>query len=262
MILFRNKNIKVLQSDYIRLFIEEDDDNVIYVSRQIYNQAVVLADRFEGDCTMLAEKLQIGDNQSLAVEYFIEIAPEPLSMLAPFLAFVSDKLELPCDLEVLCGALHQISTVINFEHIVKVPKEIRANVDFTKRFIQGYVESWEALEQHLLLTDIDIDAIKLEELEAVLNRVLSVMPVAANTTGVIDSNGIKEAYTGEEDSEESDEIPDFFADLLAEVQSEETEESKKPEVKESVQVKVDESEYVEETEEDKINSLIKKFGGA
>lgn len=264
MILLRDKNKNVLQNDYIRLYVDDDNENVIYVSRQVYDQAVILTDRFEGDCNILAERLQLGDAQSVAIEYFIEVAPEPLKILAPFLAFVEEKLELPCELEVLCGALHQMSTVINFENIVKVPKEVRANVDFTKRFILDYTESWNALEQKLTIADINLDNIKLDALESVLSKVYSLVPAQTVVTTQVVEAEKQVVSENVETNDEVEEIPDFFAELLAETKAEDTkkEEHEKAKEKPVVKQEAEEKVYAEETEEDKINQLIQKYGGA
>ena len=160
------------------MMLEVDGLGFVYMSKDSYDQAIILNDRFEGDCSIIASRLDIGDRQAAAIEYFSETAPEPLNILAPYLAFVNEKLELPCDFEFLCGALHQMSTVINFNEIVKVPKEVRANVDFTKAFIEKYKQSWETLEMKLIVTDVDIREIKFEAIEELLKRILP--PLVAN----------------------------------------------------------------------------------
>lgn len=207
----------------------EAGDGFVYLSKNVYDQVIILDDRFESDYTIIKNKLGLGDNQEPAIEYFVEAAPEPLNILAPFLGLVEGE-ELEQDIELLCGVLHQMSTTINFNSFVKVPKEVRAEVKFTDNFIRKYKESWEAIETKLIVTDVDIDAIKLDAIEALLKRILPittsqiisqpiepVVPVVQSKSEsepgrdtVVDSNVINNKDTKEPELDFSD----LFADLI------------------------------------------------
>lgn len=149
----------------------EVDGGFIYLSRNVYDQAVILNDRFEDDYTIIRNMLGISDLQNAAIEYFGEVAPEPLNILAPFLGLVTD-VELEQDIEELCGVLHQMAATINFCSFIRVPKEVRADVSFTDNFIRKYKDSWDSIETKLIVTEVDIEAIKLDAIEALLERVL------------------------------------------------------------------------------------------
>lgn len=149
----------------------EVDGGFIYLSRNVYDQAVILNDRFEDDYTIIRNMLGISDLQNAAIEYFGEVAPEPLNILAPFLGLVTD-VELEQDIEELCGVLHQMAATINFCSFIHVPKEVRADVSFTGNFIRKYKDSWDSIETKLIVTEVDIEAIKLDAIEALLERVL------------------------------------------------------------------------------------------
>ena len=60
----------------------EVDGGFIYLSRNVYDQAVILNDRFENDYTIIRNMLGVSDLQNAAIEYFGEVAPEPLNILA------------------------------------------------------------------------------------------------------------------------------------------------------------------------------------
>ena len=149
----------------------EVDGGFIYLSRNVYDQAVILNDRFENDYTIIRNMLGVSDLQNAAIEYFGEVAPEPLNILAPFLGLVTD-VELEQDIEELCGVLHQMAATINFCSFIRVPKEVRADVSFTGNFIRKYKDSWDSIETKLIVTEVDIEAIKLDAIEALLERVL------------------------------------------------------------------------------------------
>lgn len=149
----------------------EVDGGFIYLSRNVYDQAVILNDRFENDYTIIRNMLGVSDLQNAAIEYFGEVAPEPLNILAPFLGLVTD-VELEQDIEELCGVLHQMAATINFCSFICVPKEVRADVSFTGNFIRKYKDSWDSIETKLIVTEVDIEAIKLDAIEALLERVL------------------------------------------------------------------------------------------
>ena len=168
MILFRVEKTNIAQENCMML---EVDGGFIYLSRDVYDQAVILNDRFESDYTIIQNKLGANDLQNAAIEYFGEVAPEPLNILAPYLGLVTD-VELEQDIEELCGVLHQMATTINFCSFISVPKEVRANVSFTGNFIQKYKDSWNSIETKLIVTEVDIEAIKLDAIEALLERIL------------------------------------------------------------------------------------------
>ncbi len=149
----------------------EVDGGFIYLSRNVYDQAVILNDRFANDYTIIRKMLGISNLQNAAIEYFGEVAPEPLNILAPFLGLVTD-VELEQDIEELCGVLHQMATTINFCSFTSVPKEVRADVSFTGNFIRKYKDSWDSIETKLIVTEVDIEAIKLDAIEALLERIL------------------------------------------------------------------------------------------
>lgn len=213
MILYKTSKTNIAQENCMML---EVGDGFVYLSKNVYDQIIILDDRFESDYTIIKNKLGLGDNQEPAIEYFVEAAPEPLNILAPFLGLVEGE-ELEQDIEVLCGVLHQMSMTINFNSFVKVPKEVRAEVKFTNNSIRKYKESWESIETKLIVTDVDIDAIKLNAIEALLKRI---SPTTANP--VISQPIVSEVQPKSES--------EFVKDVVADSQTVNTKDTKEPEL--------------------------------
>ena len=67
MILFRTKKTNIAQENCMML---EVDGGFIYLSRNVYDQAVILNDRFENDYTIIRNMLGVSDLQNAAIEYF------------------------------------------------------------------------------------------------------------------------------------------------------------------------------------------------
>lgn len=212
MILFKKEIGKILQGSTVML--DADDIGTIIVNRSVYDQMLLLSDRFEGELSYLNKTINADSNNHRAeIEYFFETAPEPINMLAPFLGLVGENTEIGCDFEKICGILHQMSSIINFNEFVKVPAEIRADVTFTKRELLRYKDSWESLEEKLVLAEVDIDNIKLGAIEAILKRVgvgASVMVPAAVASKV------EEVQEEEEEDDILADMGSLFGNLLKE----------------------------------------------
>lgn len=158
MILFKDKNINMLQQNVIVLEFEEEK-GFAYLAKSTYDQAILLHDRFDGEIGLLKKILNVGDNHKDAVSYFYVTAPEPLNILAPFLGLIKEEVELTNDIELLCGALHQLSMAIDFNIFVKVPEDIRKDVNFSKSVIMKYKQSWKDTEVKIKVAEIDVNTI-------------------------------------------------------------------------------------------------------
>lgn len=281
MILYREDKTNIAQENCMML--EVEGGGYVYLSKNVYDQAILLADRYEGNLSILINKLDMGDRHEDAVEYFSEVAPEPLDMLAPFLALAAENAELEQDIKELCGVLHQMAMAVNFSEIVRVPKEVRVQASFSNRFLHKYEESWESIETKLIVTDVDIDQVKLSAIEALLKRVLPLMgpsvetvqlnaaPVAVQTVTTppsvetvpvaVDEPGAKKVITT---VDELDEV-DFFAPfnyLTKEKQPPKTVSAEQ--IAESMgkgEKNLEEKKAVMD-EAEKVKALVSKFGGA
>lgn len=125
---------------------EDENEEAIgyfYVSKNVYDAAVVLESVFSSDIDMLIEKnFTIVDSHINSVYWFYENVPSPINMLAPYLYLCSEKIDLGNDIELLTGALHQISQSMDFYQFTIVPKEVKSTVLYTKSMVMKYKDSW------------------------------------------------------------------------------------------------------------------------
>lgn len=278
----------------------EDESGYIYISKEPYDQATILNDRYECDYELILKKLVDSTPHKEAIDFYYENAPEPVSMLAPYLALIREDIKLELSMECLTGVLHQLSQVISFSEFIKVPKEVRADVNFSKVFINKFKTSWETLESKLTVTEVDIENIRFSAIEALLRRIADAGGLAINANTSSSSKSEKSATKVEEDPlqgktiddvEDEEDLDDFWNSLAQSVNN--AMDKAKEEVAEKVKdekssapaatptptattstvtandiasqsIKADDSvETVDKKKEeaDKIANLISKFGG-
>jgi hypothetical protein len=111
-----------------------------YVHRDVYDQAVVLFDRYQTLDTLIHE-INGSQISSDTVAWFFENAPKPINILAPFLTLVDGEIEK--DMEVICGVLHAITAMINVRNFILKPIEIRKSVSFSLSIKEEYEMAWD-----------------------------------------------------------------------------------------------------------------------
>lgn len=158
MILYKNERVSIHQSNIIML--DTNEGGVIYVHGHIYTQAIKISGMFEGDLDKLKKSLAIGENQTTAIKYFNNNAPEPLHMFAPFLGLVSKNIKLSENLRELCGVLHMLSTTINFSDYVSLVQPIRPETIIEDSVIMSYEQEWESMDFKLKLEEINLETIE------------------------------------------------------------------------------------------------------
>lgn len=285
MILYRKEKTNIMQKNCMML--EVDSGGWVYISKNVYDQAVQLYDRFEGEMGLLAQKLDLGDQHEDVVEYFSELAPEPLGIFAPFLALANENVKFMQDVRELCGALHQMAMVINFNEIVKVPKEVRVQASFSNSYLHNYEESWDSIETKLTLTEVDIEQVKLEAIEALLKRILPLtggLTAATDNSGGMSTAAVKQSMTeavaknGDDKAGSAVSIPveeldsiDFFADFDAKFSSKDTDDKSQEQggiLTEQIAKSMGsdnigiESPKAVLDEAEKVKDLVRRFGGA
>ncbi|RED52811.1 hypothetical protein [Cohnella lupini] len=116
------------------------EDWYYYIHRDVYDQATILADRFE---TLQSLVDLVGGNQGKeeTVAWFYGTAPKPLHVLAPYLALIDGEVER--DIELCCGVLHVITAMINVRSFILKPMEIRKSVSFSVSIREEYEMAWE-----------------------------------------------------------------------------------------------------------------------
>jgi hypothetical protein len=82
------------------------------------------------------------DKHPVICDTFMEIVPEPIDILGPFLSLVTGCEELD-SIEDMCGALSSMSMSVDFRRMFKVPMEIRQAVKFSLRVREEYRIQWD-----------------------------------------------------------------------------------------------------------------------
>lgn len=138
MIYYSKEPINTWHRNLIMLDLE-DDMGHIYITRNTYDQAVLIADRFNHNPDLVLEKLGCEASQSDAASYMVAVLPDPINILTPFYHLIDSRVQLDVeDLRQTIGVLSYISMSIDFNMMLKVPFEVRANLIFTKSILLDY----------------------------------------------------------------------------------------------------------------------------
>jgi len=269
MILFTENKLNVVTKDLVMLDTESSYN--IYISLHTYKEAVILSDRFESELSGIKRILDTRDNHVDAVNFFFENAPEPLNILAAFLGLVDENIKLEMNLEAMCGILHQMSMIIDFENYVAVPIAVRKNVVFSKSMLNGWKESWSDIQKKISIAEIDLESITIDFLATILNRLgLSVSEVRSDrifdtTPTNYTSRVSNELQDDDSDDEGSEDMFDMFNKMMAEELEKEDQDTQVVAVDEG-KIDIEKESAVEETTVDKekqaIDSIILAFGGS
>lgn len=126
------------------MVLQDADGDFLYIHRMLYDNAVILEDRYNGDYKKLAEDISpTGDipSERIDVDYFYRNAPAPVNILAPFLLLCNGTFNNYDD---MCGALHVMSNTFNFKKLPEIPKEVRLNaMQFSMSIKEEYRLSWD-----------------------------------------------------------------------------------------------------------------------
>ncbi len=143
MIFYTETYIKSWQPNMIYLDLEYDLGH-IYLSRNTYDQCILIADRFSYDLNNVESKLGLQKNQKEIVEYMSNVLPSPVNILVPFYNLIDKSVKLDIDnIKQLIGVLSYMSFSFDFNMCLKVPPEIRANLCFTKSILIEYQKHFE-----------------------------------------------------------------------------------------------------------------------
>lgn len=155
--LYCNEN-RLVPTNINLMTIESDDGMYYYVHRSLYDQAVILNDRFKGKENELMELIGMSNTDQIpeCIEFFHLVVPEPLNILGYFLALVQGFETLSADIEVLCGVIHQMSAALNFRSLIGVPKEMRAQARFSLSIESEFRLSWDRFFQEAIPYEPDM----------------------------------------------------------------------------------------------------------
>jgi len=116
------------------------DEHYFYIHRDVYDQAVVLADRYR-ELEPLAALVGGKDINRETAAWFYEAAPRPLHILAPYLSLIDGAIAK--DMELACGVLHVVTSMIHVRQFIEKPEEIRRSVSFSLSIKEEYEMAWE-----------------------------------------------------------------------------------------------------------------------
>ena len=117
-------------------------DGYVYVSKDTYDQAVILHDKYHNDRDGLSRLIgTVRHGEQIA--QLREVLPEPIDILAGFMAILEDDVKFNGSIEELVGCLHVISMAINFSKFVRVNPAIRADVTFADHITREYELQWQ-----------------------------------------------------------------------------------------------------------------------
>lgn len=123
------------------IILEGSDGGFWYIGRAVYDAALMLSVKQNlGGIYQLIDS----DTNSKAITFWVENAPEPLTILGPYFGLVTE--ELPEDIEVLGGVMHVITSQINAYNFIRQKKEIRQTVQFSLAVTKEYQLEWESFK--------------------------------------------------------------------------------------------------------------------
>lgn len=131
------------------IMLEDKDNHYYFVHRTLYDQAVILKHTYGENIPMMEFVLGIDTEKPVSdvVQYFLDTAPSPLNILAPFLTLVEKYEDLPQNMRTLCGVLHVISRQISLLNYLKVDQSLRASVTFSLSIIEEFELDYERFFQ-------------------------------------------------------------------------------------------------------------------
>lgn len=138
MIFYSKEGLDNWQPNLIMLDLE-DDLGHLYITRNTYDQAILLSDRFNHSTELIMQKLGCTTTQEDVASYMVAILPSPINILTPFYHLIDSDVQLDVDnIKQVIGVLSYMSMSLDFNTMLKVPYEVRANLVFTKSILLDY----------------------------------------------------------------------------------------------------------------------------
>lgn len=207
MILYK-KEPYPLQMKNIMLIDDPSTNGCLYLSKQTYEQAIILSSRLDNNpervLSMLigTKFLNYGSVPGLsnAIKEAMSKMPSPINCLAPFLLYCMDNQGLDwenMDITMMYGILHQFSQLVDFNAITLVPAEVRANITLPTAIITQYEASWDDLCSSLK------DRVVMTAKENKVERSEVTEPTSKKTATKVDESVVD---ADEDDDDEEDDI--------------------------------------------------------
>lgn len=243
-----------------------------YLDKYMYEQAVVLKERFNSAST-LSEKLGVGtlNNVYNSMKAFRDNVPEDLAMFSPFIGLLAKIMEREItDVVTQCGYLHQLARAIDFVAYASTTTDIQRSITKTLSYLDDYQESYDNIVAKYTMDSVEYESVSLKVVKEVLGEIL-----VSNGGSMIVSNnpsGVHDTVAEEEVENKFIVNPNdpfaAFAALAAEFEEEESQDLELAEAVKSTE-EVSKEESVEETEgeeevskeEQILEKLLRKLGG-
>ena len=138
-----------------------NEDDIIYVNRETYDQALSVSIMFSDDITRVKTQLthavkNYSDRQeeNNLINWLYEKMPQPIRILAPFIMMSRDaefdwNVDDAKKLEQAYGIIHTISMFTDMYNMFKIPVEVMAKIELPKHVLKGYQNSWDMLTKGL-----------------------------------------------------------------------------------------------------------------
>lgn len=154
MLILAKSDLCIKSSNVIKL-----DTNIegssLFVSRNTYDQAVVLSDLFDGDGGITSIISKVSSDTNCAryidyVEFLEENLPKPVSILAAFLCMTRPEVKFEQDVEYLLAYLNELSNMVDFKKCTRVDKKILNGLHVGA----SAQETYEVLKQNVILANL------------------------------------------------------------------------------------------------------------
>lgn len=122
------------------IVLQDKEGYYYYVHRSVYDDAVILYDRYKDDTNRLLKVIGKGEDVSDDIKLFTSTVPTPISILGYFLKLVSEPLD---DLTDMCGALHVMSMGIGFRKFTQAMDTVKASINYSVSIKEEYSIYWE-----------------------------------------------------------------------------------------------------------------------
>ncbi len=163
------KGEKQIQANKL-FMIKAKDESSILVSKDVYDQAVLLQDRYSNPLNIRGKFAM--DKNDLAMFRFVEIAPDPIKMFGCFLLLVEEPIpEESWSLETFCGILHVITKTVDCSNYLTVSQDMRKDLKFTLKQVMDYQDSWDELETKIRLIEVDEDSATKEYITGMVTEI-------------------------------------------------------------------------------------------
>lgn len=140
---------RLLPANVNMIVLQDEDGAYYYVHRSLFEQAVIVEDRYKNNIDALKKALGVDPtaDESIYVKFFVDTVPRPVNILGYYLYLIDNLDQRDWSLTELCGVIHVISSVMNFRAFLTIPKEARTGVSFSLSIKEEYQTSWDRFFQ-------------------------------------------------------------------------------------------------------------------